>query len=586
MSMTRETTAKPFNNEHFVGFINEVTPQFVTAHIPSSQLLSLYHRFGEKYHPGIVGTYVAIEGEEYGFIGRVLELRLSERERLSLTEKSFEKEDFHPVATIELLITFNYFKPEQISKGLDTFPHVGAKVFSCNSVFLQRYLSKFGLDEGDENQSLFDFAVLTTDENVSVEISSQSLFGRHCAIVGTTGGGKSWTLARLVEDTIRRNGKAILIDATGEYKPFDADSKTKTASIGTDSYFRYTGLGIGDLFYLLRPSDRVQRPKLMEAIRSLKMVRLNVGADIVETLRGVTYTIPVENGLVKKTGCPKKAHEVFYFRRIKEIEADNLNFDINNLAKQITQECIYDSDRNHPENFGNMNEGDVSFCASLMSRINNLINTESYQNIFGFNRANGDEQDLTRIIEAFLADPEKRLLRISLENVGFEFQSREILVNAIGRFLLRKARNKEFLQKGSLIVLVDEAHQFLNKTVQDEYYSVQPLDAFDLIAKECRKFGLFICLATQMPRDIPMGTLSQIGTFIVHRLINKYDKESIENACSAANRSALSFLPVLGRGEAILLGVDLPMPISIRVKPPVRKPFSKTPPVIPVTLPP
>jgi hypothetical protein len=360
---------------------------------------------------------------------------------------------------------------------------------------------------------------------------------------------------------------------------------TSRSTIGTDSYFHYTGLGIEDLFYLLRPSDRVQRPKLMEAIRSLKMVRLNVGADIVETLRGVTYTIPVENGLVKKTGCPKKAHEVFYFRRIKEIEADNLDFDINNLAKQITQECIYDSDRNHPENFGNMNEGDVSFCASLMSRINNLINTESYQNIFGFNRANGDEQDLTRIIETFLADPEKRLLRISLENVGFEFQSREILVNAIGRFLLRKARNKEFLQKGSLIVLVDEAHQFLNKTVQDEYYSVQPLDAFDLIAKECRKFGLFICLATQMPRDIPMGTLSQIGTFIVHRLINKYDKESIENACSAANRSALSFLPVLGRGEAILLGVDLPMPISIRVKPPVKKPFSKTPPVIPVTLP-
>jgi DNA helicase HerA-like ATPase len=76
-------------------------------------------------------------------------------------------------------------------------------------------------------------------------------------------------------------------------------------------------------------------------------------------------------------------------------------------------------------------------------------------------------------------------------------------------------------------------------------------------------------------------TLSQIGTFIVHRLINRYDKESVENACSAANRSALSFLPVLGRGEAILLGVDLPMPISVRVKPPARKPSSKTPPVIP-----
>ena len=120
-----------------------------------------------------------------------------------------------------------------------------------------------------------------------------------------------------------------------------------------------------------------------------------------------------------------------------------------------------------------------------------------------------------------------------------------------------------------------EAHQFLNKTLQDEYYSVQALDAFDLIAKECRKFGLFICLATQMPRGIPMGTLSQIGTFVVHRLINKYDKEPIEDACSAANRSALSFLAVLGRGEAILLGVDLPMPISIRVKPPAGSPSLK-----------
>ena len=45
------------------------------------------------------------------------------------------------------------------------------------------------------------------------------------------------------------------------------------------------------------------------------------------------------------------------------------------------------------------------------------------------------------------------------------------------------------------------------------------LDSFDQIAKECRKHGLFLCLATQMPRDIPQGTLSQMGTFIVHRLI-------------------------------------------------------------------
>jgi hypothetical protein len=80
-----------------------------------------------------------------------------------------------------------------------------------------------------------------------------------------------------------------------------------------------------------------------------------------------------------------------------------------------------------------------------------------------------------------------------------------------------------------------------------------------------------------MPRDIPNGTLSQIGTFITHRLINHQDKEAIANACSSANRDTLSFLPVLGSGEAILMGVDFPMPVMLKVEMPLIKPKSDTP---------
>jgi len=100
---------------------------------------------------------------------------------------------------------------------------------------------------------------------------------------------------------------------------------------------------------------------------------------------------------------------------------------------------------------------------------------------------------------------------------------------------------------------------------------------FDLIAKECRKYGLFLCLATQMPRDIPTGTLSQMGAFIVHRLINHYDKEAIESACSSANKTTLSYLPILGAGEAILMGVDFPMPVMLKIHKPKVEPNSSTP---------
>lgn len=142
--------------------------------------------------------------------------------------------------------------------------------------------------------------------------------------------------------------------------------------------------------------------------------------------------------------------------------------------------------------------------------------------------------------------------------------------------LLTEARMGKYKDQ-AVIVFIDEAHQFLNKSIADEYFSAKPLDAFEQISKEARKYGLFLCIATQMPRDIPLGTLSQMGTFIVHRLINEQDKKAVESAASAANRSSLSFLPILGEGEALLVGVDFPMPLTIKIDTPDKKPDSNTP---------
>jgi DNA helicase HerA-like ATPase len=127
-----------------------------------------------------------------------------------------------------------------------------------------------------------------------------------------------------------------------------------------------------------------------------------------------------------------------------------------------------------------------------------------------------------------------------------------------------------------MVVMLDEAHQFLNKSLSNDYDNFT-LDAFDNIAKEGRKYGLFLGITTQMPRDIPVATLSQIGTFIVHRLINYRDKETIINALSNANRNILSYLPDLGVGEAILSCIELKMPLLIKVNQPNNKPDSSTP---------
>ena len=109
-----------------------------------------------------------------------------------------------------------------------------------------------------------------------------------------------------------------------------------------------------------------------------------------------------------------------------------------------------------------------------------------------------------------------------------------------------------------------------DRTLGDED-TAHRLDAFDVIAKEGRKYWLTICMATQRPRDIPDGVLSQMGTLIVHRLINDKDREVVERAGGEIDRAAAAFLPTLAPGEAAIVGVDFPIPLTVQITMPEKK---------------
>lgn len=560
----------PFEHHYFLGYVSQVLPQFIKVHFPSSVLLNGFTHLGQDFNGGLVGNFVVIEGDRYGFLGRITELSLPESERLSLNEKAFQTSDFHPTGKIEILLSFDLYSPFKIKKGLTAYPNIGAKVFVSSGSLVQAYLSRFGVKEDDKNFIPVRLGHLISNYSTTVDVNLQAIFGRHCAVVGTTGGGKSYTVSKLIEALAKTKTKAILIDATGEYDGSYLNSKSVNMGDGMH-YFHYSQLTIDDIFYLLKPSIKTQAPKLMEAIRSLKIARLNSNTNLTEG----TDTVIITDGIVNKVNAPKRPFDAFYYRYISQIEDGLATFDIKILSKQLKEECAYDNG----SIWGTLSQNDIGYCTSLMSRINNLINTSEYNSIFGFHTVKNDSTDLTTTIDAFIDSPNEYLLRINFENVKFDFQIREILANAIGKYLLNKARRKHFIDN-PIVVLMDEAHQFLNKKVSDEYFEAKPLDAFDSIAKECRKHGLFLCIATQMPRDIPQGTLSQMGTFIVHRLINYNDKEAINNACSSANKNTLDFLPTLGEGEAILTGVDFPMPIIMKFDIPDNLPNSKTPSLI------
>lgn len=557
----------PFNHNYFLGYINEVSPQYVKVHFPSSNLLEKFSHKGVFYAGGNVGNFIVIEGAEFGFLARIIEIELPDGERKTISEKAIQHDEtaFHPSGKAELLLSFSVFEPEKIEKTVSKYPAIGAKVYSCSDEQIEIYVKEFGKKKNDQENVYADLGKLTSND-ANCKVSLNSIFGRHCAIVGTTGGGKSWTVAKLVNEVVTKtNNKVILIDATGEYSKVTSNSLI----LGTDSYFPYQNLSIPDLFFLLRPTGQSQRPVLLEAIRSLKVIRL---AKLQKSdFNANTYP---------KADKAKVNYYNFYQKHIKEIEDNTCNFDITYLIEQIKEECVYPSGytdkQQDPKKWGGYDAKTYDYQTSLIGRIADLINTEIFNKLLGFQGAPTGCTSIVDGIGKFIAQKDEQILRLSFETIPSSFSVKEITANALASFLLNLARHNAF-RLDPLIIVVDEAHQFLNKNIKDEFFESQTLDAFDLIAKECRKYGLFLCLATQMPRDIPIGTLSQMGTFIVHRLINELDKKSIENAASSANRSALSFLPILGEGEALLVGVDFPMPLLVKISEPEKKPQSNTP---------
>lgn len=565
----------PFNHNKFIGYVSRVTPELTRVHFPSSHLLKKFYFDGDVLHSGIVRNYVIIEGEGYGFLGRIVRVELPDKEKLFLSESAFQRRDgdFHPMGEVEIQLAFSIFGEIKAKKGLDQYPPIGSRVYACSPEYLELFLKDFGKDEsGELNDDLLDLATLPQGEDYSIKISANSLFGRHCAIVGTTGGGKSYTVAKIIEEILAKNEpiKILLLDSTGEYKRI-AEKKDDCVNItfGADGnvFLHHKDLTESDLFALFRPSGQVQMPTLQNAIKSLKLAKILEEKKASDA--SFEYPQYYKDGNIKKSGS-KDDYENLLVENAVAINSENADFDIEKLPQQIQYECVFaDAYGGDTTKWGGEDKNAATNSSSLITRVKSRINSKDFALSFGLTaQARKDRQSFEQAFCDFYKNSTK-VLRIDISKIGFEENLREVLVNSLGRYFLNRFQyslTADFKDK-PVIFIIDEAHQlFRVEKIRDEYSHEFRLDAFERIAKETRKKGLFLCLATQRPRDIPHGVLSQMGSFIVHRLINTLDREAIVSASPEGSKYLLSFLPSLGQGEALLLGVDFPMPVNLKIK--------------------
>ena len=572
-SKIEETLLKGLlRSELFIGVLSSVSAQAVQFNLNEAGMPSGVHFLGGRYGKGEVGEVVLIEGQTNLLLGRIVEVHLPEKNRRSVSAAHSKNVDIDAIGTIQLLGSVS-MDSLRVSPGVKSYPRLGDRVYAAPHKFVADLPSLMEPEESPTSTVLLKLGSVDVALESTVSIRPEKLFGRHCAVLGTTGGGKSWTTARIIEECLKHKAKIILLDATSEYRGFvgkhimniHLGDPTNKATNSQPCALPPTCFIESDFISLFEPAGKVQGPKLRAAIRSLRL------AELVPNI--------AHNGVIKKIDQPKGNVIAAEQQEgiASKLDDPRQKFDVHKLIQQIEQECVY------PDAFGRVksekdtskwggDSGEVSYCLSLMSRISSILTSRSFECVF-----KSTNPLLTDTIDDFTKNKnnDKRLLRICLSGVAYEFKAREIIANVIGRYLLNLARAGTF-KNSPVVVIVDEAHNFLGRQIGGED-SIARLDAFELIAKEGRKFGLNIFLATQRPRDITEGVLSQMGTLIVHRLTNDHDRAIVERACGEIDRSASSFLPNLKHGEAVIIGADFPIPLTIQVFPPEAQPKSEGP---------
>lgn len=559
--------------ELFIGVLSSVSAQAVRFNLKDAGSPSGAHFLGGRYGKGEVGEFVLIEGQINLLLGRVVEIHLPEAERRAVDASHSKIVNLDAVGTIQLLGSVA-MDTLRVTAGVESYPRLGDRIYAAPHNYVA-YLPHLMEENNDENEKVFlNLGAIDVAQESTVSIRPEKLFGRHCAVLGATGGGKSWTTARIIEECLKHKSKLILLDATSEYRGIvngdvihcHLGSPVNLAENSIACSLPPTAFTESDFVALFEPAGKVQGPKMRAAIRSLRLVRMKPELG--------------SNGVLKRKGQPKapinealRDEETF-----RKLDDPTQEFNVAKLAKQIEEECFYpDGKRWDPDSRQNVTDtsvyggesGDFSYCLSLVSRITAVIGSSAFECVFRSN-----SPSLADKIKEFIEGPSK-LLRICLSGVAYEFNAREIIANVIGRHLLSLARNGEFKER-PIVAIVDEAHNFLGRKVGLDDYATR-LDSFEIIAKEGRKYGLNICLTTQRPRDITEGVLSQIGTLVVHRLTNDRDREVVERACGEIDRSASAFLPNLKPGEAAIIGADFPIPLTIQIFPPTARPKSDGP---------
>ncbi|MEA2990580.1 MAG: hypothetical protein QOG83_3291 [Alphaproteobacteria bacterium] len=387
----------------------------------------------------------------------------------------------------------------------------------------------------DELRIMFDAAGPNTinvghlqqDSSIPAYIDVDDMVRKHFAVFGSTGAGKSSAVALILREIMdaREDLRILLIDPHNEYGAcFEDRAHVVRPGNLRLPYWLFNFDEIVEVFFGRRPDVEEEVGLLAELIPLAK----NDYARSHSINRGYRQTEPEGGRYTVDTPVPYRLEDLISLAETRMGKLENRA-----VAVQYQR---------------------------LLMRINSARKNPRYSFIFD-DSAVADDAMVDILCQLFRLQPDGQPMTI-MQLAGFPAE----VFDAVVSVLFRLAFEFGLWSDGALPLLIvcEEAHNYANA---DRSIGFRPArEAVSRIAKEGRKYGVFLGLVTQRPAQLDRTLISQCSTVFAMRMANEDDQRIVHAAVSDPANRLLGFLASLGTREALAFGAGVPVATRLRFK--------------------
>lgn len=442
-------------------------------------------------------------------------------------------------------------------RTLETVPEIDAPCFGLAGDRLTQFMRAIS-KKTVEGQEPLGLGKYTLDEEADAWIDGNRFFQRHAVVVGSTGSGKSWTVARILEQVAQLpNANALLFDIHGEYTPLDGDGI---------SHLKVAG-----------PGDLAANKKLTDGVLYLPYWLLTYEEMLAMLLDRSDQNAPNQAMIFNR--------EVIDAKRAY-LEANSkdevlANFTIDSPVPYSIEDVLAKLEEWDTQMVpGARTEKQGPFHGKL-TRFIQRLQSKTGDRRLGFLFSAGDDamryewmQELSTVLLGSTKVRDAGGVKI----IDFSEVPSDILpliIGLVARVVFSVQQWTEKDKRHPIALLSDEAHLYIPER-HEAGVSEVGLKSFERIAKEGRKYGVGLVVISQRPAEVNRTVLSQCNNFVAMRLTNAEDQGVIRRLMPDTLGGFAELLPILDIGEALVVGDAAMLPSRIRIDEPIKHPSSAT----------